>query len=191
MGHRVQSKAGRTPLTLVFFTRAHLSFVQSTFGPGAPRLLLSYVNQSINALDLLPAGLVDYVENLILSSSSIQILNFDTESILQAALKYITADGECPTIATQHILTLHLLCAPVTALQFMVRDFNMTNIFSITDSGNPLAGNSTVDTALQGILNQLQTSQQASGLAGALGALGHRRHLSQVVVGDIKNSAER
>ncbi len=70
------------------------TFTQAS--PGAPRLLLSFVDGSINALDLLPPALVNYVESLTLSSSSIQILNFASESVLNAALQYLTAEGELP-----------------------------------------------------------------------------------------------
>ena len=73
---------------------------QDSLGPGAPRLLVNYLNQSVNALDLIPPVLRQYMSSLVLDSSSIQIMDFDTESVLQEALKYLRAEtSECMRLA--------------------------------------------------------------------------------------------
>ena len=66
--------------------------MQDTLSPGASRLLINFHNQSINALDLIPPVLRQYMSSLMLDSSSIQIMDFDTESVLQEALKYLRAN---------------------------------------------------------------------------------------------------
>ena len=76
------------------------SLPQDSLGPGAPRLLVNYLNQSVNALDLIPPVLRQYMSSLVLDSSSIQIMDFDTESVLQEALKYLRAEtSECMRLA--------------------------------------------------------------------------------------------
>lgn len=73
------------------FTYAHLP-LQVGLGPGAPRLLVNYLNESINALDLIPPILQQYVTNLLIGSSNIQVLDFVTESVLQEALQYLESE---------------------------------------------------------------------------------------------------
>jgi len=50
------------------------------------------LNESINALDLIPPLLQPYVNNLLLSSSCIQILDFVSEDVLQEALQYLRSE---------------------------------------------------------------------------------------------------
>ncbi|GAX83058.1 hypothetical protein CEUSTIGMA_g10484.t1 [Chlamydomonas eustigma] len=109
--------------------------------PGAPRLILNYLNSSINALDLIPPILQSYITNLILNSSAIQVLNFQTESVLQEALTFLKAEP---------------------SLNFLTRDFNMSNYYpNITDYNSSSLANlsaSSAESVLQSILNQIQAA---------------------------------
>ncbi|GAX83406.1 hypothetical protein CEUSTIGMA_g10831.t1 [Chlamydomonas eustigma] len=118
--------------------------------PGAPRLLVNYLNKSINALDLIPPILQSYVSNLILNSSAIQILNFNTESILQEALQFLTNEQ---------------------SLNFITRDFNMSNYFPNITDYNASFSNITAsaqNSALQTILNEIQDAAAAGGFRRSL-----------------------
>ena len=56
------------------------------------RILVNYNNQNINALDLIPPLLQQYISNSVLNSSLIQILNFQTEALLEEAISYLRSD---------------------------------------------------------------------------------------------------
>lgn len=62
----------------------------SSLGPA--RLLVHFGNSSIDALSLVPVVLRPFVTRLLLQSSSLQLLTFDNEEVLQEVTKYIQAD---------------------------------------------------------------------------------------------------
>eukprot|EP00798_Chlamydomonas_sp_ICE-L_P012855 gene12855-3568_t len=57
--------------------------------PGITRLLVHFSDDLIDALDVIPAILHEYIERLLLDSSRIQILNFLDEDVLQEARIYL------------------------------------------------------------------------------------------------------
>ena len=62
----------------------------SSLGPA--RLLVHFGNSSIDALSLVPVVLRPFVTRLLLQSSSLQLLTFDNDEVLQEVTKYIQAD---------------------------------------------------------------------------------------------------
>mmetsp|Transcript_32602 Transcript_32602/g.71993 ORF Transcript_32602/g.71993 Transcript_32602/m.71993 type:complete len:435 (-) Transcript_32602:1981-3285(-) len=106
------------------------------FPPGLPRLLVNYLGD-INATELIPPILRQYVTNLQLDTSNIQILDFIDEDVLQEAKSYLKAEA---------------------SLNFLTRDFNMSRSPNITASANVSGVLADADDVLQGLLDQLAGS---------------------------------
>ncbi|GAX83405.1 hypothetical protein CEUSTIGMA_g10830.t1 [Chlamydomonas eustigma] len=104
--------------------------------PGPSRLLVHYLNTSVDALDLIPAILRQYIDFSRINSSDIQILNFQAEAILQQALTYLTSEE---------------------SLNFLTRDFNMSLVLPNNTNIQELLSGGTTDTTLQSILSQLSS----------------------------------
>ncbi|KAG1679174.1 hypothetical protein FOA52_000530 [Chlamydomonas sp. UWO 241] len=104
-------------------------------GPGAPRLVLAFSDPEKLALELIPAVLHQYIAAAVLASSTLQLLDFVDEDVLQQALGYLRDE---PTLA------------------LLTRDFNMSlgpsNVTSLLDG---LSGDSGgLSAALQGLIDQ-------------------------------------
>ncbi|KAG1672720.1 hypothetical protein FOA52_005198 [Chlamydomonas sp. UWO 241] len=110
---------------------------------GAPRLLVSFTDELIDALDLIPAVLHQYIEKVLLLSSNIQVLDFVDEDVLQEARKYITGEQ---------------------SLDFLIRDFNMSSFGPNTTEA--LFGSGMQD-AINGVLASLGRRRKLAATSAA------------------------
>jgi hypothetical protein len=62
--------------------------LQEDFG-GIPRMILKFSTEDLNALTLLPTILQQFVSNILLKSSQLQILTADNEEVYQKVVEYL------------------------------------------------------------------------------------------------------
>ena len=86
--------AGVAPCTWLQLPTTHVlrAMQEDSSSLGPARLLVHFGNSSIDALSLVPVVLRPFVTRLLLQSSSLQLLTFDNEEVLQEVTKYIQAD---------------------------------------------------------------------------------------------------
>eukprot|EP00798_Chlamydomonas_sp_ICE-L_P009849 gene9849-7736_t len=92
--------------------------------PGIPRLIVRFLDENLEALDVIPAILHQYITQLRLGTSWLQILDFVDEDVLQEALVYLRDE---------------------ISLDFLTRDFAMSKIPGPAELGDDQAVQNIVD----------------------------------------------
>eukprot|EP00798_Chlamydomonas_sp_ICE-L_P011580 gene11580-34280_t len=106
------------PVCVIHGCPANRSSDQDDFPSGVARLLVSFNIREKDALDVIPAILHPYISRVLLNSSNIQILDFDTEEILQEARKYLLIPRDANTTLSPEQLE---------AIQTVINNVGSTN----------------------------------------------------------------
>eukprot|EP00798_Chlamydomonas_sp_ICE-L_P012853 gene12853-3566_t len=143
------------PVCVIHGCPAHSSSDQDDFPPGLATLIVSFNIREKNALDVIPAILHQYISRVLLEASNLQILDFDTEEVLQEARKYLAADID---------------------ISLLTRDFPMSRLV-------PRDANTTLSPAqleaIQNVINNVGITNQ-----GDADGAPTRRRLNAVTVND-------